>query len=383
MRMLTYLSICSVGLTLAAFVTVLSVMNGFDRDLQDRIVSSIGAIRGFPLRGVGRPAVYTPRMEKSILETPGVLSATPEARVSAILRGVPSDIVCEAEITVVSIASKIKTSPLDQQLLGVSRMPAAGEILLASALAEKLSIVPGDSLWAILILESANFPATFRVSGTYRTGYYEMDERSAILPIETLRALVGVHGVPVHSVEIAVSRRDEVQAVTASLTDSLLKDGMYFRSWRDMREPLFRAVNLEKRVMALILSLFGIVSVFSVFSALTATAVEKRRELATLRAMGMTRGGVAAVLIFAGFICAGLGTMLGSALSVSGHLLITRSDFFRLPSDIYDLDRLPSAWSTELFASAAGVLFVLSLAAAAIPAIVQAGKAPSAALRDE
>ena len=150
-----------------------------------------------------------------------------------------------------------------------------------------------------------------------------------------------------------------------------------------MREPLFRAVNLEKRVMAIILSLFGLVAAFSVFSALTATSVEKRLELAILRAMGMSRGAVAKVLIFAGCICGGLGLLLGGMLSIAGHMLITRSEIFRLPSDIYDLDRLPSEWSTPLFAATGCILFALSVLAAIIPAALQAQKSPSAALREE
>lgn len=393
-RLLTYLSIASVGLTLGAFVIVMAVMNGFDRDLQSRIVAGIGAVRGFPLAGA---LAYTPNLDTAILETPGVTASTPEIHLSALLRssrghgGIPST--SEAEVTAVDLNQKIRTSPLNKQLLAGSALPSSHEILMGSALAEKLSVDVGDSVEAVLLFPSPEFPfaqagslpvqQALRVSGLYRTGYYEIDAASAILPIESVRPLFGLPPYEAHAIEIGVSSPGAAQAVTERLQDRLGKEGLYFRSWRDMRAPLFRAVDLEKRVMALILMLFGLVAVFSVLSALTATAVEKRRELAALRAMGMNRLGVASVLLTAGGICAGLGVLLGSALSIGGHLLITRGDFFRLPADVYDLDRLPSEWSTVLFAVSASLLFLLALIAATFPAVVQARKAPSEALREE
>ena len=392
-RLLTYLSVGSVGLTFAAFVIVMAVMNGFDRDLQTRIISSIGAIRGFSLIGA---MACTPQIEKTILETPGVSASTPEVRLSALLRagGGPRHvpITAEADVTAVSIERKIKTSPLEKQLVGRSLLPDLGEILLGAALAEKLSVEPGDTIEAVLLFPSTDLAhpeggqpveTKFRVSGVYRTGYYEIDATAAILPIESVRRIFGIPEVLAHNIEIAVIDREDVESVNSNLSERLLPSGLYFRTWRDMREPLFRAVNLEKRVMAMILSLFGLVAAFSVFSALTATSVEKRLELAALRAMGMGRRAVSSVLIYAGCICGGLGLLLGGALAIAGHLLITRSGIFRLPSDIYDLDRLPSEWSTPLFAQTACVLFALSVLAAIIPAVLQAQKSPSAALREE
>lgn len=392
--MLTYLSIASVGLALGAFVIVMAVMNGFDRDLKSRIVAGIGAVRGFPTTGL---IEYTLHIEQSILETPGVTAAAAELVIPALLRStagrdaVPAT--AEAEVTAVDLRQKIKTSPLGQTLLASSALPGPQEILLGSALAEKLRVEPGDSVDAVLMFPATGAPltekgaapiqVTLRVSGLFRTGYYEMDAARAILPIDTVRNYFGLPASVAHAVEIGVTSPEDAPSVTATLQDRLGGEGLYFRSWRDMREPLFRAVDLEKRVMALILFLFGLVSVFSVLSALTATAVEKRRDLAALRAMGMTRRTVALVLFIAGGICGGLGVVLGSGLAISGHLLITRSGLFRLPSDIYDLDRLPSEWSTPLFAGSAAVLFCLALLAATFPAAVQARKSPSEALREE
>lgn len=393
-RLLTYLSIGSVGLTLGAFVIVMAVMNGFDRDLQTRIVAGIGAVRGFPIVGL---LAYTPNLDTAILETPGVTASAPEILLSGLLRspagrpGIAST--SEAEVTAVSIEQKIKTSQLQSHLMGRSTLPGPREILLGTALAEKLSIEVGDSVEAVLLFSSPDpvfaeratgpIQMTLGVSGIYRTGYYEMDATTAILPIEMVREMFGLSPLLAHSIEIAVADPQTAPEVAANLQNRLGSEGLYFRSWRDMREPLFRAVKLEKRVMAIILLLFGLVSVFSVLSALTATAIEKRRELAALRAMGMNRLGVASVLVTAGGICAGLGVVLGSVLAIAGHLLITRSAWFRLPADIYDLDRLPSEWSTAIFATAASVLFFLSLIAALFPAVVQARKAPSQALREE
>ncbi len=373
---------------------VMAVMNGFDRDLQSRIVASIGAVRGFSSAGA---LAYTPALDTAILATPGVTASSPEIHLSALLRathahgGIPA--ASEAEVTAVDLNKKIRTSPLNKQLLAGSALPSSHEILLGSALAEKLAVDIGDSVEAVLLFPSSEFPfaqfgaapvqLTLKVSGLYRTGYYEVDAAGVILPIETVRPLFGLPTHEAHVIEIGVTSPKEAQAVTERLQTRFGNEGLYFRSWRDMRAPLFRAVDLEKRVMALILLLFGVVAVFSVLSALTATAVEKRRELAVLRAMGMNRFGVASVLLTAGSICAGLGVLLGSALSIGGHLLITRSNFFRLPADVYDLDRLPSEWSTALFASSAVVLFFLALLAATFPAIVQARKAPSEALREE
>lgn len=391
-RLLTYLSVASVGLSLGSFVIVLGVMNGFDRDLQSRIVSSIGAVRGFTLGGV---MPYTAALEDSILATPGVVALTPELRVPMMIEpagrfGAPS--ACEVSATAVDISRKVRTSPIEEQLDRGSVLPDSGGILLGSSLAHRLGVEAQDTVNVVMFSPYAGMaeqrmqPAQMQmcVSGTFRTGYYEVDASAAILPVETVQNAFGIAGQSLaHSLEIAVSRPDRADDVAARLEKSLSGDGLYFRSWRQMREPLFKAVRLEKLVMALILSLFGLIAVFSVLSALTATAVEKRRELAALRAMGLTRRGTAGVIVTAGAIASGLGVLLGTALAATGHLLITRSEIFRLPSDIYDLDRLPSEWSTPVYAGFAAALFALSLLAALVPAILQARKSPSEALREE
>ncbi|OGH59186.1 MAG: hypothetical protein A3G34_02565 [Candidatus Lindowbacteria bacterium RIFCSPLOWO2_12_FULL_62_27] len=392
-RLLTYLSIGSVGLTLGAFVIVMAVMNGFDRDLQARIISGTGAVRGFPLSGWLN---YTEDIQRAVLETPGVTSASAELQVSGLMRPIPGrpglSGLSEAAVTGVDVSQKALTGTLRRQLQAQSVFPADEEILLGSALADKLGVDRGDSVEAILAIPALTSSAhggpgpivtTWRVSGTYRTGYYEFDASGAIVPIGTLRRHLGLSDDLVHSVEIGVSDPGAADAVSARLQARLGAEGLYFRSWREMREPLFRAVRLEKRVMAIILFLFGLVSVFSVLSALTATAVEKRRELAALRAMGLPRRRVAGLFLTAGGICGGLGLLLGSAVAAGGHLLITKSDLFRLPSEVYDLDRLPSEWSTPLYVCSAAILFVLSLAAATFPAHVQSRKPPSEALREE
>ncbi len=392
-RLLTYLSIASVGLALSAFVIVMAVMNGFDRDLQARILGGVGAVRGFSIAGT---IAFTPEVEKTVRETPGVVDVTPEIQVSALIRasaaGHPAPSTREALIYAVPIDRKIRTSPLQHQLQDLSRLPDSGEILLGSALAEKLSVRPGDRVDAVILFPSKSPPyaetsapvqTDFRVSGVFRTGYYEFDQGSVIAPAETIRRLFGLPPSLAHALEIGVRNPDDAESIAGGLEQALSKDGFYFLSWKDLRAPLFRAVRLEKRVMALILSLFGVIAVFSVLSALSATAVEKRKELATLRAMGMTRGRVAQVLVTAGAIAGLLGVILGAGLALAGHVLITRSSLFSLPADIYDLDRLPSEWSTALFAAAATVLFVLSILAATIPAVAQARKSPSVALREE
>ncbi|MBI4179524.1 ABC transporter permease [bacterium] len=393
-RLLTYLSILSVGLALGAFVIVLSVMNGFDRDLQARIVAGIGAVRGYAISGRMN---LTPEREAVILATPGVTGVTPELQVSALLRassrGPGLAASGEAQVTAVPIDRKMQTSPLARQLKPGSALPGETQILLGSALAEKLAVDIGSQIDAVFLVPPGSSPLfaaagvseemRLEVSGIYRTGYYEVDAASALLPAVVLRAIFGLHPDLAHTLEIGVSDPEAAQTVAADLQAALLKDGLYFRSWKDLREALFKAIRLEKLVMSLILALFGLIAVFSVLSALTSTAVEKRRELAALRAMGMTRGAVASVLITAGAIAGGLGVFLGGILSAGAHLLITRGDLIRLPPDIYDLDRLPSEWSTGIFLAAAAALFCLSILAASLPAVIQSKKAPSEALREE
>ncbi len=393
MRVLTYVSILSVGMTLSSFVIVMAVMNGFDRDLQSRIVSSIGAIRGFPIAGV---LAYTAELREDIQSVPGVLAVTPELELSALLRSPSSGrlhtAAVESQIIAVPLPQKSHTSSLDRHLTPGSRLPVGGDILLGESLADKLSVERGDSLQAIVLFPATHEAVTtrdrpveagFRVSGTYRTGYYEVDASRSILARSTIDPLFDLPPALAHSLEIAVDDPSAAPAIAARLDERVGARGLYFRSWRQMREPLFRAVNLEKRVMGMILSIFGFISVFCVLSALIATSIEKRRELAALRAMGMTRREQSVVLLVSGAIAAGLGIVLGTIMAGCGHQIITRSDLFRLPPEIYDLDRLPSAWSTPLFLASAAALFVLSVLASAIPAAIQSRNSPSEALREE
>ena len=380
-----------IALGVAALIVVLSVMNGFQQELRNRILSvaSHVEIRGYP--ELKDPAVVA----KTAKENPHVVATAPyvngQAMLSsgdvnrgALLRGiVPAD-----EEKVADIGSHMLRGTLD------SLTPGAFNIVLGAELARALGVRIGEDVVVITpqgtITPAGALPRlkSFHVSGVFEVGMFEFDSGLALVNLddaEKLYRLTEPTGVRL--------RLDDLFAaplVAADLARSM-PDDVEVRDWTRNHANFFRAVAIEKRVMFIILTLIVAVAAFNIVSAQVMAVTDKRADIAILRTLGAAPGSVMAIFIIQGALIGIIGTVIGVvggvllALNVETVVPAIESALHIqfLDKSVYYINELPSDLQMRDVVTIAVIALVLALVATLYPSFRAARVNPAEALRYE
>ena len=272
--------------------------------------------------------------------------------------------------------------------------PGSFHIALGSDLARLLGVSVGDKV--TLIVPKGNVsPAGFiprmkqmTVSALFRSGHYEYDSTLALTHLNDAAVLYKTGGPA--GLRIKVADMSEAPAVASQLT-RILPRGQYATDWTQQNRTWFAAVQVEKRMMAIILFLIVLVGAFGLVSSLVMTVTEKRSDIAVLRTMGASRLSVMAIFIVQGAFVA----LMGVAIGVGGGLLIAcnldvivptiesilGTQF--LPKEIYFISQMPSDPRAGDIIPISILSFLLSLAATLYPSWRASKVHPAEALRYE
>lgn len=221
----------------------------------------------------------------------------------------------------------------------------------------------------------------FRVAGIFAAGFDEYDRRLVLVSMPRAQELVGL-GNTVTGIELRVKTVDRARLIGDELVKFL--GGPPFRSvdWEELNHNLFTALSLQKAVLTLVLFLIILVAAFNIIASLTMMVVEKTREVAILKAMGMSEASVANVFRVAGMWIGFLGTGLGIGMGLLVCALIARLGYL-LDAKVYMIDRLPTQVSArEVILTGAATLFICLLATL-YPAVRAARLRPVDGLRDD
>ena len=380
-----------VALGVTALITVLSVMNGFEKELRERIlgmtahatvVSSVGTLRDWPSvleRLVGQPRVLG---AAPFIRAQGMLTHQGLVQ-GSLVRGV----IPEEEPKVSVVAEKMLHGRLADLEAGSWR------VILGSELARALRAEVGDRITIVAPQPSAT-PAgivprlrRFTVVGIFQIGMHEYDSALAIVHMQDAARLFrfddGVTGIRLHT--------DDVFAAPMLRYELELPGGYGVIDWTQYHVNFFRALRTEKITMFIILTLIVAVAAFNIVSTLVMIVTDKQSEVAILRTLGMTPRSVMAVFVVQGTIIGMIGVLLGIA---GGVWLAANVETFVpaiermlgmkfLPSDVYYISDLPSdmRWSDVVRISL--VAFGLCVAATLYPAWQAARTQPVEALRYE
>ena len=386
-------SMLGIAIGVTALITVLSVMNGFERELRTRILgmASHATISGFqqPLedwpaaadKARTHPEVQAvaPYIEgEGMLRVGGELSGT-------LLRGV----LPEHEAQVSDIAANMKTGALSDL--------KAGEfgIVLGYELAQILDAGVGDKV-DLMIPQASVTPAgvlprfrRFTVVGIFRVGMYEFDRGLVLIHMTDAQALLRM-GAAVTGVRLKLNDLFQAPQVSRELAASL--PGVYYVSdWTRSHANFFKAVATEKMVMFIILSLIVGVAAFNIVSTLVMVVQDKQPDIAILRTLGASPGSVMAIFMVQGSIIGVVGTLLGVAggvalaLNVEAvvPLLETLMGQQFLSPDVYYISDLPSELKTPDVVKIALLSLSLGLLSTLYPALRAAHVQPAEALRYE
>jgi len=394
---ISFISVVSmIGLILGvtALITVLSVMNGFERELRERILgmASHATIQAFDgslqdwaalSRHVERS---DPRVEAVAPYVAGEAMFSAFGNISgALVRGIDP----EAEQRVARIGEHMIRGSLDALQEGAFR------VVLGNELALQLGLRVGDTV-VLMAPQASVTPAgvlprmrRFEVAGLFEVGMYEFDRGTAFIHLDDARAVFQT-GEGVTGLRLRLTDLMQAGVVSRDVANSL--DGLFRVSdWTREHANLFRAIQMEKVVMFIILSLIVAVAAFNIVSTLVMLVTDKQSDIAILRTLGLKPSGVMLVFIVQGVVIGTVGVLLGVIGGVSLALNIdvvvpfiervTGTQF--LAADVYYISELPSELRVEDVMRISGLAFVLTLLATLFPAWRAARTRPAEALRYE
>jgi len=394
---ISFISVVSmIGLVLGvtALITVLSVMNGFERELRERILGMAshatiqtfdGSLRDWEVLS-RRVEEGDPRVEAVAPYVAGEAMLSAFGNISgALVRGIDP----VAEQRVARIGEHMIRGSLDALQGGAFR------VVLGHELALQLGLRVGDTV-VLMAPQASVTPAgvlprmrRFEVAGLFEVGMYEFDRGTAFIHLDDARAVFQT-GEGVTGLRLRLTDLMQAGVVSRDVANSL--DGLFRVSdWTREHANLFRAIQMEKVVMFIILSLIVAVAAFNIVSTLVMLVTDKQSDIAILRTLGLKPSAVMLVFIVQGVVIGAVGVLLGVIGGVSLALNIdvvvpfiervTGTQF--LAADVYYISDLPSELRVEDVMRISGLAFLLTLLATLFPAWRAARTRPAEALRYE
>ena len=345
------LSVAGIALGVAALIVVLSVMNGFQKEVRDRMLSVLSHIE---VIATDKPMLDWPAVLEQTRRDPRIVAGAPYVSGQAMLTR--DDSVRGVLVRGIDPALEPKVSELGTQVvqgrLG-SLVPGEFGIAIGRVLARQVGVELGDRI-ALIAPQGTVTPAgvvprvrQFTVVAIFESGHFEYDATLVLTALEDAAKLFRVEGVS--GLRLRTTDMQAAPRIAGELMRTL-DPSLYARDWSRENRNWFAAVQIEKRMMFIILTLIVAVAAFNLVSMLVMTVTDKRSDIAILRTLGAAPRSVMAVFVVQGALVGLLGTLIGVTL---GTLLalnvgavvgsIERLFGFQvLPSGVYFISYLPS-----------------------------------------
>jgi lipoprotein-releasing system permease protein len=385
-------SMLGIALGVAALIIVLSVMNGFQKEVRDRMLGVVSHIEIFGPGG--GPLADPARTMAEARRNPQVIGAAPFIAAQALLargedmrgtlvRGI--DPAREPEVTDLAVSMKPVLAKL---------VPGQFGIILGVELARQLDVREGDPVTLIApsgeITPAGVVPRLkqMTVVGTFDSGHFEYDSGLVMVHEQDAAKIFRLDGPT--GVRLKLKDLNKAREVAAELQNTL--SGQFvIRDWTRQNRTWFSAVQLEKRMMFIILTLIVAVAAFNLVSTLVMTVTDKRADIAILRTLGASPGSIMGIFVVQGAAVGVIGTLAGLLLGLGiaynidvivpalGHAL--NASF--LPRDIYLISKMPSDPRREDIMPIALISLVLAFVATIYPSWRASRVNPAEALRYE
>ena len=389
---ITGISLAGIALGVAALIVILSVMNGFEGELRNRLLSMTA--HGYVSAPAGQLSNWA-GVRDQMLETDGVVAAAPFVSLEGMVRAggdlravFVHGVLPELEADVSGRTINFVSGDLDVLT------PDSRGIVLGRALAFDLGVRVGDGV--VLLIPRPDGAGglepvleRFVVRGAFEAGVQEHDSSLALIHASDARRILDLQG-DVTAVRFLAGDVMSAPLVADQLLDTL-GDGYAASDWTVENATYFRAIRLEKTMMSLLLSLIIGVAAFNIVASLVMVVTDKTGEIAILRTLGMGPGAVVRVFFVQGAVIGWLGVLIGvlAGVVVAANVpvivpaLEQLFGFQIMPGDVYYVTRIPSELEMNDVVIIAISAFVLTSMATLYPARRAALVEPAAALRYE
>ena len=386
-------SMLGIALGVAALIIVLSVMNGFQKEVRDRMLGVISHIEVFAPGGSALPDLAQTLAE--VRQNPQVVGAAPFIAAQALLargedmkgvlvRGI--DPALEGNVT--ELAAQLKDSVFPKLLSGEFGVVLGGE------LARAMGVRTGDTVTLIApsgqVTPAGVVPRLkqMTVVGTFDSGHFEFDSALVLMHQDDAGRIFRLEGPT--GIRVKLQNLHRAREVATQLVSSLSGD-LLVRDWTRQNRTWFAAVQLEKRMMFIILTLIVAVAAFNLVSTLVMTVTDKQADIAILRTLGASPGSIMGIFVVQGALVGVIGTLSGLLLGLLvafniGSIVpaIERAlGASFLPKDIYLISRMPSDPQWADIGPVVIIALVLALVATLYPSWRASRIDPAEALRHE
>ena len=391
-------SMLGIGLGVAALVIVLSVMNGFQKEVRDRMLSVVSHIE--VISADGGALEDTLGTLKQVKAHSQVIGAAPFIAAQALLargedmkgvlvRGI--DPTLEPDVVDLSVAAQ----GFNKSMPGINALvPGQFGVVLGVDLARQLGLRIGDPVTLIApngqVTPAGVLPRLkqMQVVGLFNSGHYEYDSALAMLHVADAGKIFRLEGPT--GIRLKIKDLHEARAVARALAPELPL-GMAVRDWTQQNRTWFAAVQVEKRMMFIILTLIVAVAAFNLVSTLVMTVTDKRADIAILRTLGASPQSIMGIFMVQGAMVGIIGTLGGMLLGllvafnidviVPALETLFRASF--LPKDIYLISRMPSDPQMSDILPVVVISLILSFVATVYPSWRASQVNPAEALRYE
>jgi len=372
--LISILSIAGVMVGVMALIVVIAVMNGFDADLKARI---LGGQAHIVLMRHGSAFKQYGLVLEQALKTQGVEAATPyiitqgmlrskSGAVGAVVRGIDPQTAGQVmktleQVALTDVSAKSNSEKATREVPG---------IILGKELARNLGVIEGEMIHLMsprgMLSPIGHIPAMkqFKVTGFFQSGMYEYDQTFAFIHLKDAQRMLRM-GDSVTGIDIRVTDIYRARDIADRLI-AKLGFPYWARDWMQMNKNLFRALKMERWVMAIILILIVLVAAFNIASSLIMLVMGKTRDIAILKAMGATTKSIRKIFVFSGMVIGSVGTVLGTLLGLLLCTLLKHYDIYELTGDIYYFTttlpvKIEFLWVIGIVAAAMLICFLATL----------------------
>jgi len=389
------ISMAGIALGVAALIVVLSVMNGFQKEVRDRMLSVIAHVELFDVNGAALPdwkaaaeAARAAAPEQVLGAAPFISAQVLVARGDEMRGALVRGIVPAEEASVTPLAAQMKDGAF------AKLVPGEWNIVLGVELARTLALRTGDKVTVVApggqVTPAGVVPRLkqFTLAGTFDSGHYEYDSAYALIHLDDAAKLFRTEGAT--GVQLKLADLHQARSVAARIAREA-PTNISVRDWTRTNRNWFDAVQLEKRLMFIILTLIVAVAAFNLVSTLVMTVTDKRADIAILRTLGASPGAIMRIFMIQGATSGIVGTAAGVALGLLvafniGTLVpalerLLSTSF--LPASIYVISRMPSDPQWSDIVPIVAISLLLAFVATIYPSWRASRVNPAEALRYE